>query len=335
MATPTVYASNKQFVGWALETTQGTAATVTTYMPVDSFGPPEDKVTWLDDKALRGNMADLQGRVQGPIHTEFQVQGPAYLDQLPYLINNILGDQTGTGTGPTIHTFSLLNSGTGQPGSLTFAHWQGLPATNQARLYAGACLSELTISGNAESSLITYTAKGSAWMSAVSGVSLTPTFSAVVPQAAWRYGLGLGGTAVGAPNKTVRDFTVTMTRSLRVENTLQNSQNPYLIVRGPLALSGSYTATVPSDETILNYLLANTQPQFQIDGSVGAAATKYGLTLDIQNAASDTTVLKVDEEAIGYNVTFMGVANSTNAGASGGVSPIKVTVTNQTAATPY
>lgn len=335
MPTPTTRATNLQYAGWGLEAIQGTAVPITNYMPIDSMGPPEDKPTWLDDQSLQGNMADLQGRQQGPIHTEFQISGPVFLDQFPYLINNILGDQAAVGTAPTVHTFSLLNSGTGQPGSLSIAHWTGLPATNGYRLYSGACLSELTISGNADSTLLTYTAKGSAWMSVVGGTALTPVFSAVTPQAAWRYGLGIGGTVIASPDKTVRDFTVTLTRSLRVENTMQNSQNPFVIQRGPLSVSTALTCSVPSDETHLLHLLNNDQPQLQIDGSTGAAATKYGLTINLQKHAYDTTVLKVDEEAIGYNITGRGVANTTNVGTSGGKGQIQIVVTNQTAGTPY
>ena len=331
MPTPTVYPTSKQFLGWAKETTQGTAVAPTSYMPFDSF-QPADKPTWLDDKARRAAMAATYGRVQGPIHTEFQGSGPAFMDQIPALLYNILGDLVSAGTTPKTHTLGLLNSGTGQPPSLTLAHWQGTPATNQVRLYAGACLSELTLSGNADSSLITVEFKGTGYPSAISGSPVTPTFSAVLPQASWRYQIGLGGTVAGAPNKKIRDWTFTFARELRVENTSQNSQSPFIIQRGQLEVTGSATVTVPNDETEFLYLINNTQPQLQVKGdNGGAGATLFGLQLDAQLCAMDTDEIKLDEEAIGYNLTWLAIANATNVGASGGLGPATVVVTNQTA----
>lgn len=334
MATPTTFAAQKQYLGWAKEVTQGTPVTPgTAWMPIDSFAP-EDKPTWLDDKALRGSMGDIYGRIQGPIHTEFSIAAPAYMDLLPWFLINILGDVTDAGSAPNTHAVALLNSGTAQPGSLTLISYAGMPATTAARMYAGACLSELTISGNADSTLVSMTAKGMAWPGVDYPSSApVPSFGAVPAQAAWRYALGLGGIASGGTqNKTVREWSITITRALRVENTLQNSQSPYIIQRGMVGVSGSLTFTVPSDETALNYLMNNTQPQLQIKGdNGGAGATLYGLQIDAQLCAFDTVKIKTDEEALGYDATFIGVNNSTNAGASGGLSPIKVTVTNQTA----
>lgn len=332
MATATTYATGLEAVGWAKETTQGTAVLPLVWTnPVDSFNPV-DNVTWIKDAAMRSSMVATYGVIQGPISIGWDMAGPCFMDGLPYLLSNILGDETATGTGPTTHAYSVLNSGTAQPGSLTIVHYQGMPATTHARSYSGCVLSDLTITGNAESSLIGYQAKGLGWQS-LDVPTTPPTYAPTViqPQAAWRYGLGMGGTVVGAPNKTVRDFSLTISRELKVENTLQNVQTPYIIQRGKVTVTGSFTVTVPSDETFLNYLLNNTQPQIQIAGSIGATTTLYGLQLDMLLGAMQTANIKTDELALGYNVTFEAVANTTNAGASGGFSPIKVTVTNQTA----
>src|ERR1043166_6914561 len=119
MPTPTTFASQKQYLGWAKETVQGTAVTPgTAWMPVDSFAP-EDKPTWLDDKALVGSMAETRGRIQGPIRVEWAAGGPCYMDMIPWFLINALGDVTDAAGPPATHAISLLNSGTGQPGSLT------------------------------------------------------------------------------------------------------------------------------------------------------------------------------------------------------------------------
>lgn len=337
MATPTTFATSKQFINVAKEVTQGTAVlTGMTSIPIDSFSP-EDKPTWLDDGALRNAMAQTYGRIQGPLHTEFDLAGPAFMDSLPFFINNIMGDIATTGaSAPFTHAISLLNSGTGQPGSLTIVAYDGMTATTGARSYPGACLSELTITGNADSAFIGMSAKGMGWPSAdVPTTPPTVTYSAAPPMPTWRYALGLGGTAVGAPDKTVREFSLTIARDLRVENTMQNSQSPFIIQRGQLSVSGSLTFTVPSTEAALNDLLNNTQPQLQIAGLQGTGGTTLGLTVDMQLCAFDTTKIKTDEQALGYDVTFIGVANATNTGASGGFSPLKLTVQNALPANTY
>jgi hypothetical protein len=330
--TPTTYPSQKQFLGLAKETTQGTPVTPSTaWIPIDTFSP-EEKPTWLDVQAMYNDMAKTHGRVQGPMHTEFDMAFPCWLDTLPHLLYNILGELSTAGSAPNVHSVSLLNSGTGQPPSLSLVHWQGLPATTQARVYAGACLSELTISGNPESSLLSVSAKGLAYPSSIYPTSApVPTFSTVLPQAAWRYQIGLGGTVAGAPNAKIREWSITITRELKAIWTAQNLQAPFIIQRGAVSTSGALTVAAPSDETEFLNLINNTQPQLQIKGSVGAAGTLFGLQIDSQVTAMDTAKINTGDEAIGYDLTWIGIANTTNVGASGGYAPAKLVVSNQTA----
>lgn len=412
MPNPTTYTSAKQFVGLAKETTQGTAVTPVVTVPVEKF-EPEDKVTWLDDKSMVGSLVETRNRVQGPMHSEFDMTGPAFFDTLPYLLNNILGDnvESGTYTGsgtttlssgssagattvstvasisastiiqidtgalsevrtvqsvsgtgpftltlntaltyahasavvvkpvttPYIHQFATLNAGNGQPGSLTFTDFQGPTATVGARAYPGACLSELTVKGNAESTLITYEAKGMAWPSAPASVTPTSSPSSVAPFAAWRFQLGLAGPASGGTLvKTVGDFEVAIKRKLEVIFTGQNLQTPYFIQRGTLGVTGKLVFTAAADETALTYLLNNTQPQFQLLATNAlAGASLLSLQFDSQMAAWTTSKIDRSKDAVGYQVEFEAIANTTNAGGSAGFSPIAVTVQNATAPNSY
>ena len=333
MPTPTTWPSAKQLLGLAVETTQGTAVTtLAASCPVKTF-EPEDKFVMLKDDALRGSMVDQYGSIQGPKNTEFSIGGPVFGSWLPFFLRNILGDLTTTGAGPYTHAMSTLNSGTGQPSSLTLIDWQGPTPTSLARTYSGCCLSELTLKGNPESTLLEWSAKGLGWASAAYPTA-PPTFTldTDAPMAAWRTAIGVGGTASGAQNYTIRNWEVTITRALKVEWTSQNAQTPYIIQRGPVSVAGSFYVSVPADETMLNYWLNNTQPQLQflIDNG-GATTAQRRVTLDIQAAAFDSTKINRSEEAVGYDVAFTGIANTTNAGASGGYSPIKATVINNTA----
>lgn len=337
MPTPVTAPTQRQVILVAPETTQGTQVLTGMFaIPCDSF-QPEPNPTWLDVESYYGDMAKTHGRTQGPIHESFSYAGPMFPDAIGYLLKNILGDLTTTGAGaPFTHAFSLLNSGTGQPASLTIVHQNLLSATTGQRYYPGSCLSELTLKGNADSEYVSVEAKGMSWPSvAVPTTAVVPSFTAVTPIPFWRFQLGLGGTVGGAPNKHMREWSLTITRELRVENTAQNSQNPYTIQRGAVSMSGSATFTVPSDEAELTYLLANTQPQFQLLGTQGAGAAQTTLQVDHQVCAFDTEKPKLDEEAVGFDATFIGIANTTNAGASGGYSPGKITILNAVTAGTY
>jgi hypothetical protein len=338
MAAPTVYPSAKQFIGVAKEATPGTPVAMTSTLPVEKFDS-EDKVTGLIDKSMRGSMVNEYAYIQGVKISDFSFSGPAYLDGIGFWLANILGDLTTTGgAAPFSHAFSTLNSGTGQPGTLTITDWQGLPLTNQARQFSGACLSELTLKGNAESELITYDAKGMGWASVIAGAIPTAAPTAALPIASWKSLLGIGGVASGGTlDSTIGNWEIKISRVLKPYFTAQNSQNPFVIMRGEVTVSGKLTFVAPATETnALLTLLNNTQPQFQWTiSNGGAGATLLTLQVDVQAAAFDTSKIDRGGESVGYSSTFKGIASATNAGASGGVSPVKVTIQNAIAAGIY
>jgi len=336
MATATTYASAKQFVGVAKETSQGTPVAMTATIPVEKF-EPEDKPVWLDDKALRGSMVESYGRQQGVIKTDFSISGPVFGDTLGWLLGNLLGDLTTTGaSAPFTHAFSTLNTGQGQPTSHTFTHFQGPVASVGARQYPGACLSELTVKWNAETQLLTYDAKGSCWPSVIAGAAPTSAPSTVTPVPSWRGQLGIGGPATGGTLvKTVMDGEITIKRALEVVFTTQNVQTPYIIQRGAVSASGKLNF-IAADESPYTTMLNNTQPQLQLlIGNGVSGAGQIQVQVDCQNAAYATAKADFGKAAVGYQTTFDAIANTTNAGTSGGFSPLKVTLTNGIAAGTY
>lgn len=99
MPTPTTFAPAKQFVGIANETTQGTPVGMTATLLVDSAPKPKDMPKFLEDKALRGAMGnDAYNVIQGVKTAEFDMSGPVFGDGIGYILRNILGDLTITGT---------------------------------------------------------------------------------------------------------------------------------------------------------------------------------------------------------------------------------------------
>lgn len=411
MSNPTTYASARQYIGLAVETTQGTPVVPAVTMPVDTF-TPQDMPTWLDDRALRGSMTEPYNRVQGVEHTEFDIAGPVYFDTIGYLLSNIFGDNvysgtyTGSGTttlsssaaagattistaasissttviqidtgtlsevrtvsgvsgsgpftltlnnaltyahnsavtvkpitGPYTTVFSTLNSGNGQPSSLTITDYQGPTASTGTRAYAGCCLSELNIKGNAESSTLMYDAKGMGWPSA-SAAAFTSNPSSSLPQASWRLQAGLAGPASGGTLvATIGEWALNFKRVIEPIFTGQNSQNPYVIFRGKLTCSGSFTFPAVNNENQLTILLSNTQPQVQLIVTNGLSSTStLTLQADSQTTAYTTSVIDRSRASVGYQVTWDSIANTTNAGGSGGYSPAAVTLVNNIAPNSY
>lgn len=412
MPTPVVFPSGRQFLVLGKEASQGTAATPTATLVVEEF-KPADKPVWLDDKGWRGSMTDLYGRQEGVVKTDFTAKGACFVDTLPWLLSNIMGDIAYTGgtnvgssttttgaltagvttvipvtaatgiatgtvlaidtaaalelvtvasvaglnvtinapvakghlsgvtvqpvTGPFSNTFSLLNTGSAQPSTHTMIHYLGPTATVAARAYAGVCLEELNLKWNAETMLFEFDIKGSCWPSLPAAALPTPNPTAITPVASWRALLGVGGPASGGTQiKYMSDGEMNLKRQLDVVYTAQGTQNPYVIVRGMLSVSGKLNFVAVPDESQLLNMLNNSQPQLQVLIDNGQASTAHGLfQMDCQQAAYKDFIPETGKAAVGYTGAFDAVANTTNAGISAGYSPAKVTVLNNVSPQSY
>lgn len=234
-------------------------------------------------------------------------------------------------TTPNLQTYNVLNSGNGQPSTLTITDYQGPTASTGTRAYAGCCLSELNLKGTIDSSAVTYDASGMGWPSA-SAAAFTSAPSTVAPQAAWSSQIGLVGTVIGAPVLTVNDWSVSIKRQIQPYYTASNTQNPYSIFRGKLTASGTLNFVV-ADETPLTYLNSNTQPQMQLIISNGLpGASLLAMQIDMQKAAWTTSKIQRGNPAVEYAVEFDSLATTTNVGYSGGFGPLTVTMSDAVAA---
>lgn len=323
----TVFPGAKRWIGIAKEVTAGTAVAPALTIPVDKFDPSDD-VTQLDDQALRGSMAKQYGQYSGPITSTWDLGGPMFGDSLGYLLHNILGGYAVTGASPPYtHTFSLLNSGDGQPVTHTLTDATGIPATGAARQYPYSCISELTLNWNAEQ-LCTWEAKATGWPSVVPGTPPTNTLSSVPPVPSWRGSVGIGGPAsAGTLVTDVTEFSVTINREVTPYHTADGTQAPFVIARGPIDISGKFTQMGQSEQRILDYL-TNTQPQLQfVLSNGGAGSSLISLQVDMQKVGYRSTKINQGTVFV-YDVEFEGIANSTNVGASGGLAPAKVLLQN-------
>lgn len=328
MSSPVTFASARQFLGLAKETVLGTPVTPTFTMPVEEFSP-EQSFEQLKDTAWRGHLGATSGVQQGTTKTEFSIKGPVFGDALGHLLLNLLGDRTTTGTAPFAHAFSLLNSGSAQPPSHTFTHYQGPVDTVGARQVPGACLSDLTLKWSAESELFTLDGKGMAFGTRVPGAAPVAAPSTVPPIASWRAKVGIGGPATAGTLVTnVMESEVSIKRSLKPYHTLSGGQDPYTISRGTVEVTGKLSFIAKDEQPFLDYL-NHTQPALQvvIDNG-GAGAGLIAVQLDIAKAAYSSSKYSGSNEAAEYEVEYEAVATAANAGASGGMSPCKITLSN-------
>ena len=250
-----------------------------------------------------------------------------------------------TVSSPFTHVFGLLNSTLGyggiagaQPPTLTLTdatnlNYSGSPGTNTsgARAYASACVSDITFTGNAEQ-LLDIKVTGSSWVSAPASAAPTNTISSVIPVANWRAGVYIGGTAASNLVPQIGEWALTVKRQLQVYFTVQNSANPYVIARGPLSASFSLKYTAPYDESALAALLYLGYQWIHIVLDNGLSGTSHiRLTIDGNTGQATKSKPGSSSVLIDFDNTFDMVANSTNVGGSGGLSPIIISLLNAVA----
>lgn len=330
------------FDGVAVEppTAQGTPVAMTATVPLTAPMKWEDKPLFIQDKGMRGSMTEEYGEVEGVYYCDVSsMEGNVEMDTLPYLIANILGDVVDTGTAaPYQHACSLLNptssAPSAQPNSNTWTHYDGVTPTSGARQIPGLCLSQLEISWDYATKLLTWTAKGQGWKSISLGSRPTPSPSALVPVASWIGQFAVGGTVSGQSVTNLETATITISRELEIEYTGGNDQNPVVIARGAASVASKYTF-IAQDLTYYNDMINNTQPQVQAIFSSGTGAALASLQVDMQQNAFTATAPNYGKKMARWDVSGKAIANSTNVGASGGLSPITLTLKNAVAAGTY
>jgi hypothetical protein len=246
--------------------------------------------------------------------------------------------------GSFAHRMALMNSGAGrgqganscQPSTFAISQYYGPTATSGARQFVSVVITEFTLKWNAETELATYSAKAIAWAGTAMGSIPSPTYTAAKPLPSWAVQIGIGGPASGGTLVTSSETgEYNLHRAAKAYFTGQNSQNPYLIVRGDVSADWKSTF-IAADEAQLNHMENNDQPQYQCTLSNGlTGANALALQVDMQQATFTEVKPNMGEEAVRFDVTGGTVLNSTNAGYTGGIAPMSMTFTNAVAAGSY
>jgi len=307
-----------------LITTVGTAsAGPTDYIPVTKFDPEDDQAL-LEDKGWRGSMVDVYDLVAGPRAGKLDLSGDLFADTFGYFLGGLLGDVVFAAASPNTHTFSVLNSSQGQPPSYQITDFYAAGT----RQFGGVQFSDIGIKATGDG-LLTYDVKA---VSYASGTVSTPTASYSAVKATPGYA-GIA-TINGAVTDKLISLDLNIKREASVVTNIDGGPDPFRVWDGAVSVDGK-AAYVMEDDTYLNYYLSNTQPPLSIVWNIGTGASQVGITLQLTKAAHKTAKVNRGKPYVAVDADIVGVANTTDAGASAGYSPIKVVLRNTKATGTY
>lgn len=303
------------FVGIGKETTYGTPVAATIFVPASTIAS-EDVKNYVPVTVYEGSAVNSYGQIPTQGWSTFNYDGPVFMDNVGYAFKSLLGDETTTGSGPFVHVLSTLNTAPMQPQSYTLVDYNGF----EARSFPGCLCSQVEVN-YAANALLTYSAQ---WMGLPSSAVTKPTqsFSAKTAVAAYKGVVTIAGSATAI----VESATITFTRTVNPIIAINASTSPVAQFAADVSATGSMTI-IYEDDTFLTPMLNGTAQSIEFSVTNGADI------LDIKGTSGLFTKAPVTRGGNGWmevTVDFTLVANSTDAGASGGVSPGKVTVTNTT-----
>lgn len=315
------------FLGVAKEATKGTGVAATAFIPVTSL-TPHDVVTYLADGAMRGAPVDVYNEIAGPISSTFSIEGPAYPDTLPWWLVGILGDLATVGaSAPFAHTIAATNSGDFQPRAMTLTDFYGFTGTH-SKQYPGNQVSDLSLKFDA-AGLLTYTAACSGFASALVAKP-TQSFTTIPPYPAW-----LGAVTIGGSSTTkLESAEIDLKRSVTIVDTVDGTQAPYAVWVGPVQVTGKLTFVHEDDTELIRYL-TNTQPAAVFNFTTGASTALTQIQATMTKCAYTDATYERGKDYVETSVSFTALGNTTDAGATGGYSPIKFVCQNAVAASIY
>jgi hypothetical protein len=315
--------SVRSYLGIAKEVTKGTAVAPTAFIPVAAGKlKTVDVIDPLMDEGLRGSIVKDYNYIQGRTRSTVDFGGPVFPDTIPWAISGLLGSVATTGaSAPYTHVASLKNS------SATAADAQPLAYTitdfyaANVRAYAGCQMHDFTLTFSAEG-LLDYDAKATGWLSATASTP-TPSFSTVLPTPVWQGTVSIGGSTV---SNSVSG-SITMTRPATPIYGIGNTQNPFAVFVGALEVKGQIKFVMEADTELTRYL-SNTQPAITLNWANGSGATATQISLTVTKGAYTAAAYDRSADYVEITADITGIANTTDAGSTGGYAPIKWTFQN-------
>lgn len=320
----TLVATEQSFVGIALETTPGTPVVPTNFLRVSADAlRPQGQPNFMPDDGLRGSTAKNYDHIAGVNVSSVPLGGNVYVDEIGWLLASILGDVTVTGSvDPFTTAFASKNNG--QPKTYTITDYDGVGAT----AWGGCMCSDLSFTYG-QDGILTYAATLPA-MNYASAATPTETYTNTRALPTWAATVTINSLSTFK----VIDFSCDIKRTVAMEATLSNSQFPTIAFAGAdLDVTGS--ATLVFDTTAQGYSRANSGIPVVIDLNDPRVANRE---LKLQMSSCQFTAAPIERTLGRYAtlaVTWETNANATDAGTSGGFSPIKATTKSAIASGTY
>jgi hypothetical protein len=133
--TPVTYPSDLTYVGLASERgAQGTPQPPTATLLLTKDPACKDNQLYLDDTGLRQSMSETYGEVLGPLSGDCQLDGDFRCDTGGFLLGNIMGDYTMTGTAIPVTT---TLSSTANVGATQFSATASIPGGSTIQVGTG------------------------------------------------------------------------------------------------------------------------------------------------------------------------------------------------------
>jgi hypothetical protein len=322
--------SVRSYLGIAKEVTKGTIVAPTDFIPVakDSL-KPQDIVDPLYDTGLRGSNVLNYNYIPGRTRSTVDFGGAVFADTIGYGIAGLLGSVATTGaSAPYTHTISLKNSLTSdvdvQPISYTLTDFYAV----DVRSYPGCQFSDFSLKFNADG-MLEYDTKTTGWQSSTVS-DPTPTFSTVLPTPVWRGTVSIGGSTVA----TAMSGNIDMSRPVTPVYGISATQNPYQVFLGPLEVTGKITFLMETDAELTRFL-SNTQPAIVLNWAYGSSAAAVQIQATITKGAYTAAMIERGEDFVQVSIDLNGQSNTTDAGSTGGFSPIKWVLQNAKASGTY
>lgn len=317
------YPASLVSVGIGKEAVYGTPVTPAMFAAV-APPAPADLHTPIGDTGWRGSAVDTYQHQPGPIEGKISLSGPVYADIIGFALAGVLGDVTFTAGTPNTHSMAVLNSGEQQPPSYTITTTD--PVGPLA--WAGAKFASVELSAAAENVL--------SWQAdvhcqpAAAAATPAPAYSGLAQFGGWRGAVQLGG----AIEARVESLAITLARAVTAKRNVDGSRAPWLQRSGPLTVTGQMTLVLATD-TYRQQYVNGTVTSVDINYQQGAGAALQQVRLHCSSVVF-TNVARIYGSAwTELDVAWVADANTGDAGASGGQSPVKATVKNTVAAGIY
>jgi hypothetical protein len=309
---------------WGVAKDTGTYVAPTDYIPLTKFDP-EDMTTWINDDATRGSMVKSYDKIAGPVWSKATLGGPVFPDTIGYPLMGMLGDVTASGaSAPYTYAGAIKNSGDGQPTSQSWTDFNSV----EPRGFVGSRWYDLNFAWDGE--------KGFTWDGAFQGfqsvIQAKPTNapSTIRMLPGWLCVFKVGGSTLS----TLVSADIKMKRAGEPINTADGTQAPLEIFVGEIEVTGKCVLVADVNTQMTNYLSA-TQTTFDFNFTQGAGAALVQTQFHGSKVNYDLAKPVRGKRFVEYEITWEMLGNSTDAGASGGFSPLKATIQNAKATNVY